>query len=91
MGGAHCEFLMGDHKRAHNGGVVDAGPRSSPVPSVSSLEEECELFHQVSLPSFGPLPLGQAPLQRTHGSRLASRGGSSFMKHGIPCCWLVVK
>ncbi len=22
-----------------------------------------------------PLPLGQAPLQRTHGSRLASRGG----------------
>ena len=37
------------------------------------------------------IALGQAPLQRTHGSRLASRGGSSFMKHGIPCCWLVVK
>ncbi len=34
-----------------------------------------ELSHPASFPSFGPLPLGQAPLQRTHGSRLASRGG----------------
>ena len=27
------------------------------------------------LPLSWPLPLGQAPSQRTHGSRLASRGG----------------
>ncbi len=75
MGGAHCEFLI-RHNRAHNKGVLDAGPRSLPGPLVSSsLEEERELFHQASLPSFGPLPLGQVPLQRTHGSRLASRGG----------------
>ena len=91
MGGAHCGLLT-RHNRAHYKGVVDAGPRPLTGPLVSSsLQEEGELFHPASLPSFGPLPLGQAPLQRTHGSRLASRGGSSFMKHGIPCCWLVVK
>ncbi len=72
---AHCEVLI-RHNRSHNKGAVDAGPRSSPGPLVSSsLEEERELFHPASLPSFRPLPLGQAPLQRTHGSRLASRGG----------------
>jgi hypothetical protein len=62
------------HKRAHNEGLVDAGP-PSPGPLVSSSsEEECGLSHLASLPSFGPLPFEQAPLQRTHGSRLASQG-----------------
>ncbi len=41
----------------------------------SSSGEGCALIHHSLPPSFGPLPLGQAPIQRTHGSRLASRGG----------------
>ncbi len=76
MGGSPCCELLIRHNRARSKGVVDAGPRPSPGPLVSSsLEEEREVFHQASLPSIGPLSLGQAPLQHTHGSRLASRGG----------------
>ena len=66
-------------RRARSGGegVVGAG---------SQMEHtfRCSPPSPSSLSWSWPLPLGQALLQRTHGSRLASRGGTSFMKHGIP-------
>ncbi len=86
MWGPLCEVLMRGPLRE-----VLMGERCSCFPpelycSSSLGGYEPSPSHLSSL--SGPLPLGQAPLQRTHGSRLANRGGSSFMKHGIPCCWL---
>ncbi len=40
---------------------------------------------------LGHCPLGR-PLYNAHtGPDWPVGGGSSFMKHGMPCCWLVVK
>jgi hypothetical protein len=52
----------------------EGSPCFLPELSLSSFLEGCELSHHSLPPSFGPLPLGQAPLQRTHGQTGQSGG-----------------